>query len=207
MRSYYQLTTPLRPGWCRVTSTALRPGKILGTVGGDLVDPRRWKDPPHVALANLNLTDVKAVRMFTEVYGPLEDDVEAGEQFEVDLEEADYLGGIGGMKERVIDAWRSSDAKRLWVPRGGENSDRYDLPMMWGGRALELRPAGCWTFLRLLATRDIENGDARICRNPKCKELPYFVAGRNNQTFCSHPCANVVMQRNFKKRWRKRRKQ
>lgn len=189
----------MRPGWTRVTSTALRPGKIVGTVGGELVDPRAWKDPPHMALANLDLANPKTIRMFTRLYGPLTDDVEAGDRFEVDIKEVGYI------KERVCAAWRARDAKRLWFPDGLENLTTYSLPITWGARGIELAPADVWTYLRLLLTRDIEQRRAHICPNPTC-EAPYFIA-RRNKKLCSDGCRNVVGQRNFKKRWRKRREQ
>src|SRR5580704_32668 len=124
MRSYYDMKFGVRPGWTRVTSLSIRRNTILGTVGSDLIDSSRWPSEPHVALANLNVKDVKTLAMFTRAYGPLIADVtdipEAGDQFEVDVTLVGYL------KQRLIDAWRAKDAKQLWVMDGDE---RYDLAL------------------------------------------------------------------------------
>jgi hypothetical protein len=198
MRNYYQLTAPIAPGWQRVTSTAIRPGKIVGTVGADLVNPRAWKDAPHVFLANTNMSDLKTVAMFTTLYGPLDDDVEPGDSFEVPLERVAFY------KDQLLRAWRERDASQLWILRGLELSARYDLELMWHGRGIELRPADIWTYTRLLLTRDLSTKRARICPNLTCP-APHFVARRNNQKFCSLACRGLVGQRNFRKRWPKRR--
>ena len=194
MRSYYDMKFGVRPGWTRVTSLSIRRNTILGTVGSDLIDSSRWPSEPHVALANLNVKDVKTLAMFTRVYGPLIADVtdipEAGDQFEVDVPLVGYL------KQRLIDAWRAKDAKGLWVMDGVE---RYDLALTWSGKKIQLAPADVFTYSRLLLTRDISEKRARVCANEDCI-APYFIAKRSDQIYCEWKCANLIMQRNFRKR-------
>jgi hypothetical protein len=199
MRSYYDITLPLTPGWKAVRSTRARRGGITGDVGHDPFRASGWKTPPHAALANLDLTNLKTLEMFTRTYGPLIADIgdipEAGEEFEVEPTL------VGYMKHRLIDAWRERDARRLWTMDG---LDTYYLPAVYQRGALVLSPADCFTYARLLLTRDIESGRARICKNPDCN-TPYFIAKRRDQVYCEWKCANLITQRNFRKRQRRKR--
>ena len=197
-RTYYKLTVPIVPGWMRTTSTAIRPNAILGTVGGELVDAARWPSPPHVALANWNMGDAKTARMFVTTYGPLIADLaqlpESGDRFEVNLTIVGYL------KERLCRAWIDRDGKALWFPQGAENLEHYLLPLAWGAQGIELRFAGCWTYLCALLTRDLAERRAWVCKNPTCP-APYFIAMRGNNTkFCSKKCATHTAVRNFRER-------
>ncbi len=46
-------------------------------------------------------------------------------------------------------------------------------------------------YVLILLTRDIAEGRARICANPKCM-APYFVKGRKDARHCSRPCVVLV---------------
>ncbi len=83
------------------------------------------------------------------------------------------------LQERLRDAWRRADAKPLWFAVGGENLDNFDLPFTWGGNNLVLRPADCWTYIRLLLTRDLSAGRAIICAYPACP-TPFCVKERSD---------------------------
>jgi hypothetical protein len=199
----YTVEVAVKPGWARVTSAALGRRDIRGTVGVDPVDTRRWRDPPHVSFGNLNVEDRNAVRRFIVTYGPPIADLmeipEYDDQFEVNFTL------VGYMKERVVRAWRDRDARALWFGACAEGLENYSLPLTWSRGGADVRVADCFTYLRLLLTRDLADGRARICRNPTCP-APYFIARRKDQTFCRWECANVVTQRNFRKRKKSRSK-
>jgi hypothetical protein len=197
MRPYLDISFVLRPGWARVTSLEILDSTIIGETGRDLVDPKRWPNAPHVAFANLNVTDMKTLAMFTRLYGPPTADITkipaAGDRFEVDY----FM--VGRMRERVRFAWRAKDAKELWL---FENVERYDMPFTVSGKKLQLAPADVFTYIRLLLTRDISENRARICANPNCPS-PYFIYKRRDQKFCEHKCASLIMVQRDRERKRR----
>ena len=203
-RTYYEVTLPINPGWMLAGSVDIRhkDNAVLGTVGTDLANPMRWKEPPHVILANLGYTPsqpggvatIEEVRRFVKKVGPVakfSQGPEAGNQFEINVELFGY------MQDSLRNAWLLKDARRLWLQRGFENLDNF--PVSWATGGIELRPADCWTYIRLLLMRDLIEKRARVCANQSCP-APYFIARRNNQKFCEWKCANVVAQRDFRKR-------
>jgi hypothetical protein len=174
---------------------------LRGHTGHKHPDPSRWPDPPHVFLANIGyanrIASVEEVEKFTRRYGPLS--VDPGSSAPADSFEV-YVASFGERQEKLRHAWRRQDAKSLWFPAGFENFEQFDLPLFWGDRGVVLRPADCWTYLSLLLTRDLTEDRARICENKTTCPTPFFVATRGNKKFCSWDCANVVTQRNFRKR-------
>ncbi len=200
-KRHYEMTNEVRPGWTLPGGPiVVEKDALLGLSGPDRPVPARWKQPPHVAFANMNF-DIDSVKSFTRTYGPPILDMaqlpeEPGEQFEVNM------FSVGQMQDRLRRAWRARDAKALWFPRGGEELAIYYVAMTWSAPGMVIAPADVWTYMRLLLTRDIEAKLARMCASPKCPE-PFFVAGRTNQDFCRNPkyqCGNAEMQR----RWRER---
>lgn len=215
-QTYYVLTAPVRPGFALPSSALLKKNKIVGTTGAGLVNPNRWIVPrakenlvrrdsllPHVFLANADYpgeASPRTVLTFVNRYGPIASDLEnipeEGESFET-------LPLIVGYHQNALRrAWHKPTAenlKALWFGLGGEELTVFFLPVTYTAGGLELRPAECWTYLRLLFLRDLENKRARLCANPTCP-APFFVAKRNNQKFCGWDCTNLVQQRNFRKR-------
>jgi hypothetical protein len=201
MRPYYDMSFVVRPGWRRVTSLEVLERTIFGETmvfsgetGSEIIDWKHWPDKPHVAFANLDLMDPETLKMFTKTYGPVIADLTklpaADHRFEVDL----YM--VVSMRERVRSAWRAKDAKRLWL---SESVERYDMPFTVSGKTLQLAPNDVFTYLRLLLTRDISEGRARICNNPDCA-TPYFITKRSDQTHCEWKCTNLIQQRKYRER-------
>jgi hypothetical protein len=219
-RAYYDLQAQIRPGWLLANprSYRLRKNVIDGHVTNEVPNPARWKEPPHVAFANISI-DAKAVRMFNSTYGPLFADVdeipnEGDDEFQVNLTL------LGYMQDRIREVWRDKlKLSQLWIAQGRELFDRYILLLCrigrpsdasWRGKDLsglsgELLVADCWTYLRMLLARDLESGRARICKNPECV-TPYFVAGRTDQDYCCHKCSSGVSVKRFRKRERSKKK-
>ena len=214
MRAYYPLETPIVAGW-----RLLDPGAPLNIKrdvdvgetdvvtfwpGSTLPNPRRWRQPPHEALANLGYPSRERTATelctFIKQYGTLVADssglADSG-FFEISVTT------FRNLQERLQDAWRRADAKQLWLMRGLKELDNFDLPVTWV-RGLALCPADCWTYIRLLLTRDLGAGRAKVCANPQCSLTPFFIAKRNDAMFCSHKCALDVNNR--RERFRKRRR-
>ena len=203
-RTYYLLKNTIQPGWTLPHPSFLisKKGRITGEMGGAIPHPERWKSPPHVFFANLGyrhrFATVEEISQFLRLYGPLFIDSVDSNTFEVSVEE------FGHRQETVRHAWRRRDAKGLWFAEGFENLDQFDLRLFWDKGDIALRPADCWTYMCLLLTRDIAEKRARVCANPTCN-TPHFVAARNNQIFCKRKCANLVTQRNYRNRARRKR--
>jgi hypothetical protein len=218
MRAYYALEAPIVPGWRLLDPNApiaIKKNAILEDApfrgktdvvsfypGRAVPNPRRWREAPHVALANLGYPSrdrtTGELIAFLKQYGTLIADdggLAAGGLFEMSVAE------FREIQETLQDAWRRRDAKLLWFSQGFENFDHFNLRFTWAGRGLAQWPADCWTYLRLLLTRDLAAGRAKVCRNPKCN-TPAFVSKRNDAIFCSHKCAVDLV--NEKNRLRKR---
>jgi len=209
-RTYYELKTRVRPGFALPVADCVKIKKdvVTGTVGTltRQLDPPRWIDPPHVALANLgyenpkHLATVEQARWFVTRYGPpLSDEhtmfIPGGwDTFEISV------GEFNQRQDQLRYAWKNRDAKPLLFGWGFENADLFYLPARWTPKGVELCPAECWTYMQLLLTRDIVEGRARICAKPDCI-TPFFVAKRNNRKYCyDSDCANNMAQRNFRRR-------
>lgn len=204
-KSYYSLNARLTPNWSlpdpgSVTLKAGKRGGILrGELGSEKARIARWKDPPHVALANLgwpapgHAPREEQMRWFVERYGPLDEDLPwiPGQEFWLTLDEFRHH------QEGLRRAWRGRDLKLLpivptivgWKTRRG----RFVL------EALPL------SYLCLLLARDIAEGRAKICRAPDCS-APYFVAHWRAAKFCSHRCAVRIAQRNLRKKQRRKKR-
>ena len=231
---YYTLEAQLLPGWKLPHPKTLKVeqhtehergsnertiAELTGGTSSLPVDPRRWKDPPHVALANLGyasdrrggVASEKDIVWFTERYGPL--GVEGGADTAALGEEPFWtkLEVFRWFQRNLREAWRKPDASLFLNPPGQDAKGMlgYDLMRITceakNGR-LELRPMTCADYISILLTRDLAAGCAKVCQNPKCVS-PYFVAKRRDAKFCSHPCAVLVNVIKFRQRQRcKRRK-
>lgn len=216
-RAYYDLQAQIRPGWLLANSRAwrLRKNVLDGHTLHEVPNPAKWKDPPHVAFANM-IVDAKSVRAFANTYGPLiatldEIPDEGGDGFEINLTLLGYI------QDEIREVWRGKrELIHLWVGRGAELAIRtFLLPCRiarpteanWHdyvvpGRSGELLVDSCLAYLRMLLHRDLESGRARVCKNPECV-TPYFVAGREDKEFCCHQCAVDVNVPKWRKRMRK----
>jgi len=152
-----------------------------------LFDFSRWKDPPHVALANLRLDPAAALR-FTRIYGVLSLHYK-GEATSVSV------GDVFRFRDYLQRAWQHDEIflKMLNDPHPTE-------ARLW------VRPAGMeiviedlWTLIRVLFSRDSWAGRAKKCTSPDCP-APFFLAVRKGQKFCSQRCAVLVNVRRFRER-------
>jgi hypothetical protein len=218
MRSYYQMTTQIRPGWrlAHPSSLKIQNGVFSGWLSSRAVDERAWRDAPHVTLANLGykpanpklVASEAEVKKFVLEYGPLGVGLmdTGGSESETPFDFPIFV--FRWHQQQLRDAWERRDATLFTDPGNFIEGLGFDyVPMNWHvtKKGVELQPANCLTYMSILLIRDIASGNARICPNPTCP-APYFIAPRTNRKFCSAACRNVVGQRNFKKRWQRRRK-
>ncbi|HTB93154.1 MAG TPA: hypothetical protein VK728_10010 [Candidatus Sulfotelmatobacter sp.] len=215
-KSYYTLTTNILPGWPLPRGGhRIEQGEIASTLGSRLADAGAWKDPPHVALANLGydpakrggFASEKAIVSFLKQYGPLgarpEEVGEPGEPFWL------RLASFHEMQERLREAWKKRDHRFFVDPSRLKGGTGYEhlLRVNWEmkGGMLVMRLATWYDYVAILLTRDIVERRARICGNPNCV-TPYFVAERRDAKYCSHPCAVAVSVRRFRERKRRKKK-
>lgn len=200
MRAHYDIPATIRyyglpPANVEVVGTRLRaknPGLAL-----EEFDLRRWKEPPHVALANLRLDDLGALEAFTRRYGVVN---------WVTHPTLDPLGqrvsdGTGGITAADVGRFRDY-LRKAWA------GDRYAVDQMLvditatvrvgvPSAGLDLVIEDLWTLTRLMFLRDWRAGRTKVCASPDCP-APFFVAVRKSHKFCSHPCAVLVNVRRFR---------
>ena len=157
-------------------------------------DLRRWKEPPHVQLANLpsdanRHLDPAALLAFTRRYGVVSGRHDAGIRV-VSIDDVQrfqkYLRDAWEGDEKVFDQMRVDEMGQLRLhPRGAEIAVN-DL----------------WTLIRVMFLRDWLDGRAKVCGNPDCP-AKYFLAVRKGQKFCGHRCAVLINVRRFREEQRK----
>jgi hypothetical protein len=233
--SYYRLDVRLRPGWRLPQAKTLRieNGDLMGVNSSLPLDPAKWKDPPHVAFANLGYDPARRAGVasdediiwFTSYYGPLDvmqgqgavteqatpsDVLEAAKRIFAPSNEAEpfwlSLGDLRFLQAQLQTAWKEKNPSLFIDPQNSAKSFGYDfLPVTWQvkGSQLEMCPASCFHYMGILLTRDLAEKRTRVCQNQTCP-APYYVAGRRDSKFCSHPCAATISQRNFRKRHRRK---
>lgn len=151
----------------------------------DQFDFRRWKEPPHLALANLRTEDVAAVMGFTRRYGVLT------------LHRGSFLpSDIGQFQNYLRQAWRGDGTalEQMWV----DLTARFRVEPA----CLAIEVGDLWTLTRILFLHDWVDGRARVCaesNEPECP-TPYFLAVRKGQKFCSDKCAWRANVRRFRER-------
>lgn len=149
----------------------------------------RWKDPPHVALANLRDDPTAALR-FTRTYGvmslrykgepmsfPLRDMFRSRDELRLAWEEP---------KATMFFWWLESYAglpATLHVRRSGLETEVADLR----------------TLIHVMFSRDYWDGRVKKCANPGCP-APYFLTVRRGQKYCSQQCAVLINVRQFRAR-------
>jgi hypothetical protein len=147
----------------------------------------KWKDAPHVALANLRTEEAAAVR-FTRTYGVLSKDFR-GVPMSLPVSE------VYRYRDRLRRAWEDDDAFLDFL-----NEPENPKAILWVRRtAMEIVIEDLWTLIRVLFSRDRWDDRTRKCKSPDCP-APYFLAVRQGQKFCSQRCAVLVNVRRFRER-------
>src|SRR5580704_4020899 len=179
MQSHYAITTTLRY-YKGTHEVGLLPGphprlQVTGKGGGGLpFDVSRWRDEPHIALANLR-DDPKAVLWFTRTYGVLA----WGRRKTVSVR------GVLNYRDFLRRAWEG-DGEPNWM--GPYNffalPSVKDIWLMAQPTGMIITVSALWPLIQFLFSRDWAEMRIRKCVNPDCP-APYFRAVRKGQKFCS----------------------
>ncbi len=159
----------------------------------------RWKEPPHVFLANLpldketGLLDLKALAKFTRTYGVL-----FAHQFR--RQRMIDPVKIQGLQELLQRAWRG---QLEGLDKIEMENIAPEIEFSATRDGIELRVSDLWTLIRILFLRDYAAGRAQVCAITDCPRTPYFLRSRKGQMFCSHPCAVLANVRRFREEQRK----
>jgi hypothetical protein len=200
-----------------VRTAAARGVQIVGEVDLDnRVDQDRWKDPPHIALANLRL-EQDSIQGFIKMYGLLHSYHASYEDPRHWLKPELLIGQDLSFCESVDDFAHAQDLlRRSWtqdwlatVEIEGELEDGFEIESLvvaWRTVALktcDLWKAICFLFLFLFLL-DYFNGVLRKCHNPDCP-APFFIARRQTQKFCElGPCTEYAQRQYALKWWREK---
>jgi hypothetical protein len=186
---------------------------IAGEVNPDeYVDQDRWKDPPHVALANLRL-EQDSIQAFIKTYGLLHsDDTVYKKPQQSDASEL-CIGQDLTFLESVEDfAYAQDLLRRSWtqdllatVEIEGELEDGFEIEsLVVAYGTVTLKTSDLWKAICFLFLLGYFNGVLRKCHNPDCA-APFFIARRRTQKFCElGPCTEYAQRQYALKWWREK---
>jgi hypothetical protein len=160
---------------------------------GEPFDVSRWKDEPHVALANLR-HEPEAVLRFTRTYGVLAGDVSSFREWPRDKRRTVPVREVLNYRESLRRAWE------------GETFNFFAFPAWHGATLCGLQAGGfliaveaLWPLIQVMFIQDWSEKRIRKCANPDCP-APYFCAVRRGQKFCHQKCAVLINVRQFRAR-------
>lgn len=187
MKVYYEIETAIRYYKPAYPARQIAGGLWSKDGQDELVDVRRWKDPPHVAFANLLLSHDRARLVFTRRYGLIRDVRQGGT--------VNFRGPavMGKFQDYLRRAWRG-DQKVI-----GQIQEGLILKIRVVPHDLEIETHDLWSLVLLLFQRDHLAGRTAVCASPDCP-APYFVTRRKGQKFCSQKCAVLVSVHRFRAR-------
>lgn len=210
----HELKAQLLPRWQRIEEGSLKfkRGSVFFRLTREFITDSKWKDPPHVALANLGYVpgsayrppDEEHLRRFLMHYGPLGFGIGAGDVSTerttglLEPEGTDYLlETIYDVQRRLRRAWDTGTPQVFTDPfSAGLRYWPLDVKVQRGSLVIEVK--SCLDYIKLLLARDLADGHAKRCENETACSAPYFIAKRTDAIYCSHPCAVLVNV----KRWR-----
>jgi hypothetical protein len=146
-----------------------------------------WSDPPHVELANCSFDSPEDLQRFVEMYG-------FGLNMVVDPRLPFHSPRAIAIK---LERLREDQAflRRGWgKPEDQSLKEAFawsldDISFVNGRPRITVRDIS--DYILLLFMNDSSADRLRVCINPGCKTLKYFVKQRRNQKFCSVRCKNA----------------
>jgi hypothetical protein len=167
-----------------IAHRSLKSGSTV-ILDGPLADLERWNDPPHVEFANCQLNNNDDAERFIETYG-VSLLMCSYDKSEKELEPVIEINWLRTYQHSLRDAWRGSETA-------------FEHLSMWRPEKIEFkngRPVlisdDIWKFICALFLADHSDNRLRVCENPACSRLKYFVQERRDQKFCSESCRNTV---------------
>jgi hypothetical protein len=181
-------------------------------------DATQWPDPPHVEFANCTFESPGDVKRFVEEYG-----FSAGmihehppKYTQLDLSvyaqcTEDYGFDLGKIYDRtpqkVAISMNRLQQDQVFLRRHW-NKTAQPQPVkqhfLWSpndvnfinGKA-KIVISDIWDYILVLFLIDLSKRRLRVCANPSCKRLKYFVQERRDQKYCSTSCKNYVGMHNY----------
>jgi len=156
------------------------PGAVSGPdfvrfVDGAAVDQMRWRDPAHLAFANLDIQSRSRVESFIRSFGI------SGHFFNKDRDSGQWFidpDFIRKYQKRLRKAWDGQLGQLWFHPRSVTVDAR--------GERLVLVVRDLWTLICIGLLLDRER--AKVCEHIGCRFLRYFLKARRDQQFCSKSC-------------------
>jgi hypothetical protein len=191
MQSHYAITTVIHY-YKPPCDVALLPGPHprlrvtpVGSAGATAFDFSRWKDAPHLALANLR-DEPEAVLRFTRTYGVPGRGRKVGKARTVPVRE------VLDHRDFLRRAWEG-DTHNFFASAFGKTS--LLVQPTWMGLFVD----DPWTLVLVMFARDLAEKRIKKCGNPDCP-APYFRAVRRGQRYCSQKCSVLINVRQFRAR-------
>lgn len=189
--------------------TQVKVGHVIGALGQERVGVRRWKEHPHLLLANLptgdtrpsgmakkpvsGLPDEKAMEEFVRTHGVLWGKVnEDTGRFDEDTVH------FADAQDTLRKAW-TEDSKAIQEIKDQLETALEVRPSVRAG-GIEFATENLWSFLCLLFLRDNAAGRTKVCANPDCT-APYYLAKRKDQRFCARGECTAYAQRQYTLKW------
>lgn len=226
----YNLTTALEYAGILPESVYVDRGQVWFTEGNRVADTSRWKQPPHVALANLDLGRPAAIADFVKAYGISwmgfnpEEIIVSGSGQICNLPPS--YSAEDALLTRIELAGKKTQPAQFHVQGQDLAAFQNPLRLAWRGdrsaflklekkaigpfgirkgKQIFIWTADLWKFTALLFLIDHADKRTRICARTEC-DAPYFVQRRKDQLFCSHRCASFTSVDVFRERQRARRR-
>jgi hypothetical protein len=173
-------------------------------------DAKQWPDPPHVEFANCAFDSPEDVKRFVESYG-----FGAGMIHQPPEEkETVLLHAMRFVEDYGFDDPYKQHPQRLTITANRLKQDQGFLRRYWGKAAqaeplkqhflwspddinfvngkLQIILSDIWDYILVLFLIDLSKARLRVCENPLCRRLKYFVQERSDQKYCSTSCKNTV---------------
>jgi hypothetical protein len=175
------------------------PGYVVsGEVGLEYRSAHEWREPPHIAFANLRIEDPRSAEAFIKRYGVVHVrdrilDAEGRPTGRFAIDSAKLLA----MQNDLRNAWKGSQFE-LKVLEYHLEQIAVIVTVVTGD--VQLWPKDLWTLICFMFLRDYTAGLLGICGNPNCP-APYFKKKRRTQKICeAGPCV-AYAQRQYSLAW------
>jgi hypothetical protein len=159
---------------------------LLGTFDSTPADVTQWSDPPHVELANCELATPEDVKRFVEMYGVcpafVDDKKLSPEVITISIERLQKLQAV------FRGFWDKTDQVEILNSLFSWSPDEIHFES--GKPQITVRDIS--DYITILFLIDLSADRLRVCGNPHCKQLKYFVKERRDQKYCSTTCKNTV---------------
>jgi len=198
MQSYYAIELRLRYYGRLPDSTSIQGASVVGELGNETVDVRRWKEPPHEYLANMlrnerDFCGPASVEAFVRRYGIL-----TGQTVATASRFFESCINFTAFQEKLRRAWQCDHEGLLEIEAQLEILDVISTQIDPDSGCVVLATENLWTFICFFFHRDLTARKAKVCKSPDCPN-PFFIQQRKGQLYCSHVCAVRENVRRFRR--------